>query len=146
MTYVEAALAKRAEIDAANALLTDEQALNNKGVYRTWANLVKYAVTVPTGYRFRHNDTLYKTRQPEFTFVEIWIPGTPGTESLFEVINETHAGTPDDPIPYSGNMELLEGLYYTEGGVIYYCFRGTGQAVYNALSELVGLHVNVVEV
>ena len=40
-------------------------------------------------------------------------------------------------------MALTEGLYYTQGGVTYLCNRSTGQPVYNALAELVGLYVEV---
>ena len=145
MSYVEAALKKREEIDAANALMSDEQALQNKGAYRSWAMLVKYAVEVGQGYRFRHGDRLYKVLQPTFTFVDTWEPGSAGSESLFAVIDESHAGTLDDPIPYEGNMELFEGLYYTQGSVVYRCTRSTGIPVYASLSELVGLYVEVVD-
>ena len=41
-------------------------------------------------------------------------------------------------------MELTAGLYYTQGGVTYLCNRSTGQPVYNALSELVGLYVEAI--
>ena len=58
-------------------------------------------------------------------------------------IDETHDGTKYDPIPYDGNMALEAGKHYTQGGVIYLCNRSTGQTVYNALSELVGLYVEV---
>ena len=47
----------------------------------------------------------------------------------------------DDPIPYSGNMTLTAGLYYMQDWVIYKCTRDTGNPVYHALSELVGLYV-----
>ena len=66
-----------------------------------------------------------------------------GTESLYERIDETHAGTIDDPIPYEGNMALTAGLYYSQGGVIYLCTRDTVNPVYNALADLVGLYVEV---
>lgn len=46
-------------------------------------------------------------------------------------------------IRYSGNMNLTAGLYYIQDDVIYLCNRNTGQPVYNALSELVGLYVEV---
>ena len=49
-----------------------------------------------------------------------------------------------DPIPYSGNMELGAGKYYTQDGVLYKCTTGTGQPVYHALAELVGIYVEVV--
>ena len=68
-----------------------------------------------------------------------------GTESLFEVIDEAHAGTIDDPIPYSGNMALEKGKYYTQYEVIYLCTRDTINPVYADLSALVGMYVEVVE-
>ena len=70
-----------------------------------------------------------------------WEPGN--APSLFEQINETHAGTLDDPIPYEGNMALTSGKYYLQGGVIYRCIRDTGNPVYLSLSQLVGLYVEV---
>ena len=39
------------------------------------------------------------------------------------------------------NEEMTEGLYYTQDGEVYLCTRDTGIAVYNDLSELVGLYV-----
>ena len=41
-------------------------------------------------------------------------------------------------------MELEAGLYYTQDGVTYRCTTGTGQPVYHALAELVGIYVEVV--
>lgn len=72
-------------------------------------------------------------------------PPGEGTESLYEKIDEVHTGTAEDPIPYSGNMALENGKYYTQDGQTYKCTRDTGTAVYNALSELVGIYVEVVE-
>ena len=63
---------------------------------------------------------------------------------MWEYINEAHDGSKYDPIPYDGNMELSEGLYYSQNGILYRCTRSTGQPVYNALAELVGLYVEVV--
>lgn len=142
--WTEAARKQRQIFDAASACLSDEDAVKVKGVYHTWDKLVEAGATVEAGFRFRHEYELYKTRQPRYTFVKEYVPGTVGTESLFAVINETHAGTSDDPIPYNGNMELEEGKYYTQGGVVYFCTRSTGAPVYHALADLVGLYVEVV--
>ena len=60
---------------------------------------------------------------------------------LWEQINETHAGTLDDPIPYDGNMALESGKHYIQDGAIYLCTRDTGFPVYNALADLVGVYV-----
>ena len=140
---LDAAREYRKKIDAATAMLSDEQAVEVKELYREWTELI--GQTVQQGYKFRHEDKLYKTLQPEYTFVEHYVPGSTGTESLFAVIDEAHAGTLDDPIPYEGNMELVSGMYYAQYGVVYHCFRGTGIPVYSPLSELVGLYVEVVD-
>ena len=67
-----------------------------------------------------------------------------GTESLFSKVDETHAGTVEDPIPFKKNMEIFEGLYYTQYDVLYRCIRGSGQPMYHDLSLLVGSYVEVV--
>lgn len=93
------------------------------------------------GYRFQYAGKLYKVLQ-EHTSAEEWRPDA--TPALYEVINITHAGTLDDPIPYDGNMELEEGKYYSQYDIIYHCTRGTGQAVYNDLADLINIYVEVV--
>ena len=85
---------------------------------------------------------LYTVIQPEQTIQEHYPPGT-GTESLYTRIDEQHEGTLYDPIPYNGNMALQSGKYYTQNNILYLCNRDTGQPVYNALAELVGLYVEV---
>lgn len=123
--------------------ITDEQALLVKSLYPTWEDLVAQNKTVESGYRFVCDGKLYKTLQPSYTFLEIYKPRI-GTESLFTVINETNAGTLEDPIPYEGNMELFNGKYYIQNGIIYKCTRDSGQPLYHALSDLVGLYVEKV--
>lgn len=123
--------------------ITDEQALLVKSLYPTWEDLVEQNKTVESGYRFIYNNKLYKTLQSTYTFMSHWVPGS-GTESLFTVINETNAGTLEDPIPYDGNMELFNGKYYSQNGVIYKCIRDSGQPLYHALSDLIGLYVEKV--
>ena len=88
--------------------------------------------------RINWNGNLYRAT------VDLWdtAENTPDNAyNLWERINETHSGTLDDAIPYNGNMVLENGKYYTQDGVIYLCNRDTGNPVYNALSELVGLYV-----
>ena len=99
-------------------------------------------MTAAAGYKFVHDGKLYKCVNANPTFQADWVPGV-GTESLYVRIDETHAGTLEDPIPYEGNMALVSGLYYSQSGVTYRCFRDTGNPVYHALSALVGLYVEV---
>lgn len=143
--WTDAAMQQRQVYDTAAAMLTDEQAVAVKGAYWQWADLVEAGKTVDQGYRFLYGDKLYKTAQPKYTFVAHQVPDTVGTESLFTAIDETHAGTLADPIPYEGNMELEQGKYYSQDGVVYLCTRSTGTAVHHPLHELVGLYVEVAQ-
>lgn len=141
MSYLENAKALRSTMDAAGALLSDTQAVQVKGLYKEWASLIGTNAT--NGQKFRYGADLYKVTGTDHIFSPEWEPGH-GTESLYTKIDEDHTGTLADPIPYSGNMELFEGKYYTQDGVVYHCTRSTGQAVYHALADLVGLYVEVV--
>lgn len=123
--------------------LEDAQALTVKAIYPQWAEVI--GQTVKQGFKFLYSDILFKVIQPDgLTIQEQYIPGE-GTESLYAVIDETHAGTQEDPIPYNGNMALENGKYYSRGGVIYLCNRDTEIPVYQALKDLVGLYVTVAE-
>lgn len=123
-----------------NTLVVDDQtALRMIAFYPEWESGKDYAA----GYKLVSGGKLYKVLQAH-TSQSTWVPGAAGTESLYARIDEEHDGTKYDPIPYEGNMELKNGLYYTQDGVLYRCTRDTGNPVYNALSELVGLYVEVV--
>ena len=128
-----------------NTLTVDDQtALRMRRYYPTFSELVGHTVT--QGTKFRVDDSedadLYKTIQPELTIQTHYPPGV-GTESLYTRIDEAHDGTKYDPIPYDGNMALESGKHYTQGGMTYLCSRDTVNPVYNALSELVGIYVEV---
>ena len=130
------ALLYRSRIETAVQSLGDAMAEDVRTLYPTFDELVKRGfMAKDEGYKFRYGDTLYKTAQPNISFVAHYPPGV-GTESMFTRIDETHDGTLDDPTPYSGNMELEQGKYYMQDGVIYYCKYGSGIPVYEHLSTL----------
>lgn len=134
----------RANIEKAATFADDQTALESAWMYPSWEKCVSLgSVESEEGFRFVHEGKLYKCRNANPVFQDNWIPGV-GTESLYKRIDETHAGTAGDPIPYDGNMELVEGKYYTQNGVVYLCTRSTGTAVYHALSDLVGIYVEAV--
>lgn len=120
-------------IEAGAQGLTDAEALTVKTLYPAWTTGQSYVA----GYKITYNGKLYKVLQAHTS-------QSAGTESLYARIDEEHDGTKYDPIPYEGNMELYAGKYYTQGGALYHCTRDTGNPVYHALSELVGLYVEVV--
>lgn len=116
----------------------DATALRMVAYYPEWTAGTAYAA----GDRLVYNGNLYKVLQAH-TAQETWLPGA-GTESLYTRIDEQHDGTKYDPIPYSGNMALEAGKYYSQSGKTYLCNRDTGNPVYHALAELVGIYVTEV--
>ena len=144
MTYTERALQLRPVMEQAAQSLEDAVALTAVELFPHWKELVAAGKTVSKGFRFQHEGKLYRTEQPTYTFVSTYVPGTQGTESLFSIIDESHAGTLEDPIPYSRNMEIFKGKYYIQNDVRYLCIRDSGQPLYHDLSALVGSYVEVV--
>lgn len=110
--------------------------------YPTFAEVI--GQTVAHGFKFTYKGKLFKVIQASLAISDVYPPET-GTESLYARIDEVHDGDIYDPIPYEGNMALENGKYYTQDGVTYLCNRDTGNPVYNALPELVGLYVKIVE-
>lgn len=137
MSYLINAQALRAAMDNAAAVLTDEQALTAKALYPTWESLVGTAAT--QGQRFRYDEALYKVLQAH-TFSTEWIPSTE-TASLYEAIDESHAGTISDPIPWIPPMTLYNGKFYTEDSKLYECWRESSAPLAYSLADLVGTYV-----
>ena len=118
-----------------NTLIVDDNtALRMTVFYPEWAADTEYTI----GYKVQRNGKLWRCIQAH-TSQTGWEPEN--AASLWTEICESHAGTLEDPIPYNGNMALESGKYYSQDGKIYRCIRDTGNPIYNALSELVGLYV-----
>lgn len=156
MTYTERALQLRPVIEKASQSLEDSVALTAVELFPIWKELcdkeveeengaIRKGEKVLKGFRFQYGGKLYRTEQPEYIFVEHYVPGTVGTESLFSLVDVTHSGTKEDPIPFEKNMEIFEGLYYTQYDVLYRCTRSSGQPLYHDLSLLVGSYVEVIQ-
>lgn len=134
------ALEYRRNIETAVQYLDDNTALRMAEFYPQWKDLIGTTVG-KAGFKFTHGGELYKTIPEQHSFQADWVPGV-GTESIYTRIDETHAGTLTDPIPYSGNMALEAGKYYSQGGAVYHCTRDTVNPVHSALVDLVGLYVD----
>ena len=122
--------------------LTDEQSLGVKYLYPDWESFIGKSLDV--GMKVLYDDKLYKVIQAVNPVLENHPPSI-NRAALYTEINETHAGTKEDPIPYNNNMELELGKYYTQDGVLYMCHRDSEQPVYNNLADLVGIYVTLVE-
>lgn len=137
MNYLEQARTLRPIIETAVQSLSDSESLEAVVLHPAWS-IGKY---YPAGHKVQRNGRLYRCIQAH-TSQEGWEPEN--AASLWEGIDETHAGTLADPIPYGGNMALVSGLYYSQDGVTYLCSRDTVNPVYHPLRELVGLYVEMV--
>ena len=114
----------------------DSMALRMTEFYPVWEAGQDY----PEGFKAQRGGALYKALQAH-TSQDGWEPEN--APSLWTEICESHGGTLTDPIPYSGNMALEAGKYYSQNGAVYLCTRDTVNPVHNDLAELVGLYVEV---
>ncbi len=137
------AQAFREAVNTQRKEVSDQTAARSAAVYDTWEYLVEVKAKAIPGMRFRHGKQLYKVRDGMgHTFSVEWVPGV-DTGSLYEAIDIEHAGTSEDPIPFTQGMELYAGKYYREDGVTYLCTRDSGTPMYYSLVSLVGLYVEV---
>ena len=129
-------------LKAARLTADDQTALTGMALYPVWS----VGIAVSVGDRYQYNGKLYKCGQAHTTQAD-WTPDI--TPALWTVIDVTHAGTIDDPIPAVAGMEYVYGKYYIEGETVYICKR-TGEAEGGTIalqflpSQLVGQYFEVV--
>lgn len=118
-----------------NSLTVDDNtALRMREFYPVWETGQDY----PVSFKVQYGGALYKVLQTH-TSQDGWEPEN--APSLWTEICESHGGTLTDPIPYSGNMALEAGRYYSQSGAVYLCVRDTINPVHSDLAELVGIYV-----
>lgn len=128
----------RRNIHFAAQSLDDDDALETVEMFPLWSG---DGVQYEAGYRFRYGEKLYRVLQAH-TSQPTWTPDA--TPSLYaEVAQPGQGDTPENPIPYAGNMALVKDKYYSQDGVVYVCTRDTEIPVYSPLSALVGLYVEI---
>lgn len=121
------AVGLRPVIEQASASLSDGEAAKSPELFPRWADHI--GETVKPGDRRSDTDEsgvlhVYKVREGQgHTTQADWPPHL--TPALWVVVDVTHAGTQDDPIPAARGMEYTYGLYYldSEDGKTYKCER-----------------------
>ena len=144
--YADQARATMARYRKTASTATDESALESPELFPLWSgDSVQYS----TGDRVRYGDLLYKCLQSH-TSQESWKPDI--VPALWAVIDETHSGTIEDPIPAAKGMIYYKDKYYLDpDGHIYLCIRdrdddpGAGLQLQFLPSELVGMYFTLVE-
>lgn len=105
--------------------------------------------TVTKGTKFKYEGKLWAVLQ-DHTILAYYYPSI-NTASLYVEVTPDYneageeIGTINNPIPYEGNMVLENGKYYSQDDVVYLCTRDSGNPVYHALRDLVGLYVEVIQ-
>ena len=115
--------------------IPDQQALDCISIFPEWENYIGKPMS--EGVRTQYGGKLYKSRQEIPAVLANQPPGIE-TAALYVVIDQEHAGTLEDPIPYDQMMEVFAGKYYLEDGIIYICNRDSGQPLYATCSSLAG--------
>lgn len=119
--------------------LTNKEALAVKDMYPEWKEDLG---EVKKGERYQYGDLLWEVVQSHTT-QELWKPSL-ATASLWKMVDEEHAGTQEDPIPYNPPMEIFKDKYYTQNEVLYKCTRNSGIPLSHDLSALIGTYVELV--
>ena len=122
--------------------ISNEEALERSVVLFGWESYI--GKTLNAGQCVVYMDEVYRVRQTH-EVQEHYAPSL-DTASLYEVIVLTASGEESDPIPYTPPMEIYEGKYYTQFGVLYKCTRSSGAALAHDLFDLRGLYVELIEV
>lgn len=112
-----------------------------------WGIDIKEGDSVVKGDKFTYEGKLYAVLQ-DHTILAHYYPSI-NTASLYVEVTPDYneqgeeMGTLENPIPYEGNMVIENGKYYSQDGVTYLCNRDSGNPVYHALKDLIGLYVEV---
>ena len=131
-----------------NRGLSAEQMIEHQQFAPKWGEDIKEGDTLKKGDKFTYNSKLYAVLQdhsvlahyePSINTASLYVEVTPDYNEQGEEM-----GTLENPIPYEGNMVLENGKYYSQDGVTYLCNRDSGNPVYHALKDLVGLYVDIV--
>lgn len=144
---IEQAKTLRAQMEALAQYAPEAEAVKAKSLYPLWSG---DSVTYYDGTgeqpqsKVRYGDYLYKCLQGH-TSQPSWTPDV--VPALWAVIDETHAGTVDDPIPAARGMIYYKDKYYLDpNGKTYLCIRdrdddpGAGLQLQYLPSELVGVY------
>lgn len=119
--------------------ISDEEALDRALVIYDWEKYISKPLNA--GQCVVYNNKVYRARMTHD--VSGQYPPSIETASLYEVIVLTASGTIEDPIPYNPPMEIFEGKYYTQNGVLYRCIMDSQTALTHNLADLVGMYVEI---
>ena len=100
--------------------IPDEQALEMPDLFYTWDEVLEAGELLEANTILNLGGQLYRVVQP-VTPQAHQRPDSEGMLAIYRPIDETHAGTEDDPIPFVYGMDTEQGKYYSYNGKLYLC-------------------------
>ena len=104
----------------ASTSITDAQALEMPDLFLTWAEVLAAGTQLSKDTIINDGNQLYRVVQP-VTPQEHQAPHDEGMLAIYRPIDQTHAGTQEDPIPFVYGMDTEQGKYYGYNGKVYLC-------------------------
>lgn len=120
--------------------IEDKEALDRAIVIYNWDKYI--GKSLKTGQVVVHDERVYRVKQDIPIVLDKQYPSL-DTAAIYEVIELVATGEKDDPIKYEPPMEIFDGKYYSENGILYLCTRNSDTALTHELSSLVGLYVSI---
>lgn len=114
-------------IQCAIPLMTNDQILQCVSVLPEWKSFI--GGKMEAHQRFQFNKEAWESRQEIPVVLEGQEPGI-STAALYQRIEGSHAGTQEDPIPYSQLMTVYKDKYYIQNEMLYLCLEDSGQPLY----------------
>ena len=114
-------------IQCAIPLMNNDQILQCVSVLTEWKEFI--GGKMESKQRFQFNKEAWEARQEIPIVLEGQEPGI-STAALYLRIESSHAGTQEDPIPYSPMMTVYKDKYYIQNDVLYLCLEDSGQPLY----------------
>ena len=114
-------------IQCAIPLMSNDQILHCVSVLTEWEEFI--GGKMEAHQRFQFKKEAWESRQEIPIVLEGQEPGI-STAALYQRIESSHAGTQEDPIPYSQLMTVYRDKYYTQNDVMYLCLEDSGQPLY----------------
>ena len=100
--------------------ITDEQALEMPSLFRTWDEVLAAGEQLAANTVLSLDGQLYRVVQA-VTPQAHQRPDGEGMLAIYRPIDQTHAGTAEDPVPFVYGMDTEQGKYYSYGGKVYLC-------------------------
>ena len=100
---------------------SDQEALSVQPLLPTWPDGVNTEGNYTLGQYINHKGQLYRIEQAAVRPIESQPPDGVGMLAVYRPVDNTHAGTKEDPIPWVYGMDCFEGKYYSYEETVYYC-------------------------